>query len=286
MIKSIENAGTSEAGVGAALALEGAAPIEVAAGAIYAVAGTDGTEIIDTDAYAEHPRWGQYSRTVRDARSFVAYMAKHANQASEIWVDSESAEVVGIVDAPAGNRKDEGWERHVIRLKLRTTKAWDAWAAFDRQLQMQVAFADFIEEHAADVEEPPSARLLEIAQTFQAKTNVDFESGTRLDSGQTRLEYKETVTAKAGQRGNLDIPSEITLVLRPYVDGPAYRVPARLRYRLRGSALSLGIVIDRPQEILDGAFEDVVTAIREGRHDVPGMPDYEGLTQNIYRGRP
>lgn len=105
----------------------------------------------------------------------------------------------------------------------------------------------------------------------------------RLDSGQVRLECKETVTAKAGQKGHIDIPTELELLLRSYIGGPVYVVVARFRYRLRGSQLGLGIVLQRPQEILDAAFADIVTEIRDEKTVV-----HEGIPASVpvYPGHP
>jgi len=70
-----------------------------------------------------------------------------------------------------------------------------------------------------------------------------------------------------------------------------YLVVARFRYRLRGSQLGLGIVLQRPQEILDAAFADIVTEIRDGKTVVKGEDRtvvHEGIPSSvpIFSGRP
>jgi uncharacterized protein YfdQ (DUF2303 family) len=280
-----------EAAVVATLAQQAIHPEELEAGTVYVEAdGAGGSRIVDTDRYAEHPRHIEAKRVVGDAESFVRYVTKHVIVGhSEVYADVPSSAVVAVIDSHDAG--EGGWQKHTARLELRHTKSWEAWTKVDGQLLAQTDFAEFIEQQALDVRSPETAVLIEIAQSFQAKTSVDFEGGERLDSGQVRLEYKETVTAKAGQKGHIDIPTELELLLRPYIGGPVYLVVARFRYRLRGSQLGLGVVLTRPTEILDAAFADIVTEIRDGKtvtKDGETTQVHDGIPASvpIFSGRP
>lgn len=280
-----------EAAVVADLARQAVGASPLTPGVVYAVAGNDGsTRVLDTDTYEESPRHIAAARVVGNAESFVAYVTKHVVPGhTEVYADTPSSAVVAVLDSHDAGQG--GWQKHTARLELRHTKSWEAWTKVDGQLLAQTDFAEFIEQQALDVRSPETAVLIEIAQSFQAKTSVDFEGGERLDSGQVRLEYKETVTAKAGQKGHIDIPTELELLLRPYIGGPVYVVVARFRYRLRGSQLGLGIVLQRPQEILDAAFADIVTEIRDGKtvtKDGETTQVHDGIPSSvpIFSGRP
>lgn len=282
---------STEAAVVADLSRQAVEPIAVEPGTVYAVPDTDGSvSLTDTDAYGLHPRHAVASRVVGDAESFVRYVTKHEIEGhTEVFADVPSSNVVAVIDSH--DQGEPGWQKHAVRLELRHTKSWEAWTKVDGKLLEQTEFAEFIEQQALDVRTPETAVLIEIAQSFQAKTSVDFEGGERLDSGQVRLEYKETVSAKAGQKGHIDIPKELELLLRPYIGGPVYVVVARFRYRLRGSQLGLGIVLQRPQEILDAAFADIVTEIRDGKTVTKGEDKtvvHEGIPSAvpIFSGRP
>lgn len=280
-----------EAAVVAGLAQQAIHPEELETGVVYVEAdGSGGSRIVDTDRYAEHPRHIEAKRVVGDAESFVRYVTKHVIEGhSEVYADVPSSSVVAVLDSHDAGQG--GWQKHTARLELRHTKSWEAWTKVDGQLLAQTDFAEFIEQQALDVRSPETAVLIEIAQSFQAKTSVDFEGGERLDSGQVRLEYKETVTARAGQKGHIDIPTELELLLRPYIGGPVYVVVARFRYRLRGSQLGLGVVLTRPTEILDAAFADIVTEIRDGKtvtKDGETTQVHDGIPSSvpIFSGRP
>jgi hypothetical protein len=111
-------------------------------------------------------------------------------------------------------------------------------------------------------------------------------AGDDFADGQTQLLYKETVAARAGQRGDLEIPSVLRLALKPYIGGPTYAVLARFRYRLRGTALVLGYVLERPDLILESAFGDVVDSLREGQTQSESRPGYEAIAAPIFLGKP
>lgn len=280
-----------EAAVVADLARQAAGAETLAPGVVYGAAGPDGsTRVLDTDAYADSPRHIAASRVVGDAESFVRYVEKHVIDGhTEVYADTPSSAVVAVLDSHDAGQG--GWQKHTARLELRHTKSWEAWTKADGKLLEQTEFAEFIEQQALDVRKPDTAVLIELAQSFQAKTSVDFEGGERLDSGQVRLNYKETVTARAGQKGHIEIPTELELLLRPYIGGPVYLVVARFRYRLRGSSLGLGIVLQRPQEILDAAFADIVTEIRDGKtvtKDGETTQVHDGIPASvpIFSGRP
>jgi uncharacterized protein YfdQ (DUF2303 family) len=125
----------------------------------------------------------------------------------------------------------------------------------------QLEFAEFIEDHLPNFVTPSAADMLELAQTFQATTKVDFASSQRVKSGETQLTYAEQQTATAGKKGNLSIPDTFEIALQPFENGPAYKVQARFRYRIHNGALTLGYRLTRPQDVRREAFNEVVTGI-------------------------
>lgn len=251
--------------------------------------------IEDLEKYAEHPRHATAERQVYDAGSFARYLDVHAGRDTEAFADVQTARVVAVIDShsPAAHR-EAGWQKHRITLQLTQSPSWKAWTEKDGVLMSQVDFAELIELQAPDVFDPEPADLLDLAQHFEATRSVDFQESERLADGQTRLRYVETVTARAGQKGDLEIPAEIKLRLRPYIGGPAYGVRARFRYRIgTDRRLRLGYVLDRPQAALDGAFEDVVQALRDGspggpagENGEPAVPGIPPVQAPIYLGRP
>ncbi|MGH3585789.1 MAG: DUF2303 family protein [Pseudonocardia sp.] len=244
-------------------ALRTAPPAELEPGKVYAFHTPDGVHKVDLtgpDFTGTPPRKTGIT-TVRDSDSFLAYFDKHSDVHSEVYADAERLTVTAVLDAhePDAPR----WSSHMLKLALRETEAWRQWLNLDGKLISQEQFAEFLEDHLPELLEPAAADMLEIAQSFQATTKVDFQSGTRLATGQRQFEYVETTTAKAGQKGQLTIPETFVIGLVPFEGSEGYRLTARLRYRIIDTQLRIGYKLDRPGDIRDTAFRDVVTAIGE-----------------------
>lgn len=212
-----------------------------------------------------HPldrKQGRY--TVTDVDSFLAYYGKHAETDAEIWVSSTGAKAV--LNAYTGMEDDNGWrpEDHVLNLQLTHSPEWLRWAAASGKMFKQSDFAEWLEGAARDIVEPDFATVLEVAQSLEATAKVEFKSAYRTADGQRGFRYEETTTAKAGQKGDLEIPASFTVMLRPYIGQEAGLVIARFRYRIQSDALTLGIVVDRVPEILENAVTDIRDRIAAG----------------------
>ncbi len=148
-------------------------------------------------------------------------------------------------------------------LRLRTTDAWKQWGAKDNRLMSQEEFAEHLEDHLAELVSPPAAEMLEIAQSFQASIKAEFQSSTRLSSGQRQFQYVETVASKAGQKGQLTIPETFEIGLVPFEGAAPYKMTARFRHRIEGDRLRLAYKLERPDDVLRAAFADVLAAVTE-----------------------
>lgn len=294
----LEAQGSTEAAVVSELAQLAAAPASIEAGEVLAVPdGHGGIKVIDTDEWGERPRHKRARRALTDAKSFVDYVNRHKTADTEVYAHTLSSSVVAVLDSHGQSDGVElyglaGWQAHKAELRLEHTKSWLAWAARDlgtneRAWFDQAEFAEFIEANALDVTRPEHGTLIDIATTFEAKQKADFSAAVDRESGAVKFEYSETVGAKAGQKGDLTVPREIELALRPYVGGPVYKVVASFRYRAGAQGLRLGYALQRPEVILEHAFADIVTEIRDGRHDQGEWPDHDGIGDvPIFSGKP
>jgi uncharacterized protein YfdQ (DUF2303 family) len=207
-----------------------------------------------------------------DPVHLVGYLDKHKVPETEVYADVDKGTVTAVINAHEGSSgmvgdSLAGWGDHRAVLTLRPGDDWTRWTKGDGKWVSQTEFAEFIEQHLPCCVTPDGATMLELAQSFRATKSVKFEQSKRLKSGETQLEYRENVEAKAGARGSLDIPDEITLALAPFEHGAPYKVTARLRYRIDGGELALSYVLIRPRDILLDAFNAVITdvAAQSGR---------------------
>jgi uncharacterized protein YfdQ (DUF2303 family) len=215
----------------------------------------------DVAKYRNRPARKVGATTVRTADSFVDFVARHGEPGTTLYADDASSTIRAVLN-PA-THEEPGWGDHTVTLALDHTNEWRRWSDADGKWISQETFAEFVEDSLADFRTPAAAIMLEIARSFEATTKVDFESGTRSDNGQRRLSYKETVGAKAGQKGDIEIPETLTIGLRVFKGGPGFNVTARFRYRINGGNLLLSVKIDRLADLVDEAFAGTVDAVTE-----------------------
>lgn len=250
------------------LATAATEPSELVLGGYYTVVAGGQVHRIDLtgDEHRTQPRRKTGRTTVRDVASFATYWAKHNQDGrSEVYADRASLTATAVLDAPGGNGPDDtGWGQHRLILQLKHSSAFQAWKGCDGRDMTQEQFAEFLEDNRADIQSPPAAEMLEVAQSIQAATKVDFSAGYRLVDGQRRLAYVETVESRAGAKGELAIPAEIRLAV-PVFDGAqvADELVARFRHRISSGSLRLMYKLDRPDDVVDSAFEGVVADVAE-----------------------
>jgi len=242
------------------LALEVAAPSRLEPGNVYGWLSNGQVHKIDLtgDAYRELPERKRGTVTVRDVASFAHYYEKHADDASEVYADLDAAAFTAVLDAH--EMLAARWQQHRLTLQLEHTLPWRTWLSLDRRWLTQQQFAEFVEDNARDVAPDgpvTAADLLEIAQSFQANTKVKFTSGKRLATGQTQLTYLEEIDARAGNRGEIVIPSEFALGIVPFEDCAYRRLCARFRYRLDGGELKLGYFLNDPARVARDAVTEI-----------------------------
>ena len=210
--------------------------------------------------YRDQPARKTGTVKVDTVDALLDYHRKHATDSAEVWV-SRAGKVVDVLNAHAASGPK--WGDHRAILTLQHSAEWVRWSERSGKLCSQDVFAEFLEGAAVDVLRPDMATMLEVAQSLNANTKVEFESSYRTSDGQRAFKYKETVNAKAGQRGELEIPERMTLQLRVFEGQSPQEVVARFRYRLTGDALALGFVIDRIPELLEQARLAVAMEIAE-----------------------
>lgn len=245
-------------------ATRAAEPQELDLGSYYVVTSPDGqVREIDTiavqDRYADAPRRAKGCAQLVTVESFAAYV-KHLGAGAEFPTYADGLTVTTVfnghqaVDAPGhGDLRAKFTARH--------TPGWLRWAAVSGKLLTQVAFAEHVEDCLADIAEPDGATLLELATTFEANTQVTFKQSTRLQNDQRRLTYEETIEAKAGNQGQLEVPERLILALQVFEGEDTIPVTCRLRYKITGDGLRIGIVLDRADDVVRDAFDQLVDRI-------------------------
>ena len=249
------------------LATAAAEPAQLELGGYYTVVAGGALHKVDLtgDEYQTQPRRKKGTTTVRDVASFAHYWAKHRRDgASEVYATRDALKITAVLDAHGADDDATGWGQHRLVLQLEHTTAYKAWRDKSGVDMTQEEFANFLEDNRVDVVHPPAAEMLEVAQSLQATTKVDFAAGHRLADGQRILSYTETMESRAGTQGQLAIPAEITLGVFVFKGASHADVfTARFRHRLVQGQLRLSYRLDRPDDVVDAAYAGVVAEVAE-----------------------
>ena len=246
-------------------------------------------DVRDYERFDEYPRRASGVQTLHDSESFVRFVQEHAmvpltaggllahkgdepgqqaratNPGAKLYGDADRFALAAVFngDFTADGVTTPGWGDHGAHLALRVTEEWRRWREHDNVLMSQEDFALHIEDSFAEVREPDSAFMLELAQTFQTRTDVRFGQSTLLNSGQRQFQYEENTTATAGVRGDIVVPTEFTLGIAPFEGTQPYEITARLRYRVSEGKLKIGYKLVGPRNVERAAFGDVRAEIEE-----------------------
>lgn len=202
--------------------------------------------------------------------SLVDYVNLHASYETAVFASLANANIEAVIDWNNPGQTVGGMARHRCKLPIQYTPNWLAWFGINGKRIGQVAFAEFIEEHLNDVAEPAAATLLEVVTTLSGKRNVEFKNAARLSNGDTAIQWEETTAAKAGQSGQLEIPSEITLqipIFRGMEKETTFKIRTLFRYRIDAGQLLFEIKMLGIEDIRDEAFAAVFGDLKDKLKD-------------------
>ena len=198
---------------------------------------------------------------LKDVTSFVAYCEDQGCASTGYIYADPDARTMTAVFNDHRNIDDGGWRDHRATLKAEYTPEFERWLRNSGQHKSQTEFAEFIEDNFADVAGDDAQTLLNVATTIQAKTDINFSSAKRLESGQVQLTYNEVINATAGANGALTIPKTFTLGLRLFKNGAGYLIKARLKYRLGQGGVKFWYELDRPEKSVEDAFAGYIEQV-------------------------
>lgn len=239
----------------------------------------DSLRIEDLEKHLPAPTRIRERLQLLDADTFIAYVNRFATEATAVFCNGpEGRTFTAVLDYHQPGHPS--WGNHKASYQCPTTVEWGRWRAADRKKLTQAEFAEFIEDNVKDIVQPDgmptapnAADMLEISRTLEAKKNISFRQGTRLDNGQVQLTYNEQIDGRAGETGQLSIPEQFFVAVKPFLGGDAFCVPARFRYRITEGRLVMWYELVRPDKVLEEAYGAVRAKIAGS---IGTVPMYEG----------
>lgn len=219
-------------------------------------------EVTNLEGLLDAPLRPRGDADLHDPADFAEYTNRLGHkETTTVWVDEDHGRIVAVFD-DHGDSASAGWRQHRATLTLKADPDWRAWVNSDSKLDSQVWFAEHLDQLAHTVVSPDAATMLELAKKFQGKKSVAFTSGVRTDNGDVQLAYEETTTAKSGERGQVEIPSEFIIRITPFLGASPAEVHARLRYRINSGNLQIGYALIRPDLVRRDIMAGLVSSLR------------------------
>lgn len=230
---------------------------------------------IDFEPLLPSPRRTKAVATMGDSASFCDYVNRHADDCTVVWCDfnpkSYALSFTAVIDEHSS--EGAGWRAHQAKFTPGMSAEWTAWTANNRQAKDQVAFAEFIEANENDIAAvegmPTSLQMHAMATEFVARQDMAIKSTVRLQSGGVQLTYiadpdKGTVEQmKLFEKFALGIPV-FWQTPKPGEAIDAYRIDARLKYRLGAGKVSFSYELIRPDLVHQRAALEAIEKIRGG----------------------
>ncbi|QKY79986.1 hypothetical protein PQD13_gp74 [Gordonia phage Clawz] len=223
------------------------------------------TEILDEREMLREPLYIESERYVSDAASFLEEIKRKPlpdTNAATFWGVMDRGVITLIYDdhtsEKAGNRSDR------LTLNLQTDEDWRAWHNLSGKYMGQEQMGDYLEDLAHTIVSPSAAEMLEVVDSIRASSKGEFESKIERTSGSVKIGYSQDTTAKAGRKGQLEVPDAILLRLRPWEGHDTfYDVPAQFRFRVREAELGLAIKLKPTRQILRQAWSDLTDQVAQ-----------------------
>lgn len=262
-VKEILAAGVSSA---RAITLEGRKPVVLVPEG-YTI------ESLDRDDLPELPDHIRQSVKLDDLDSFTAYVKRSQTAQTVIFANSQTPGFTAFFDYHHSAKDDGGLPArvaHKASYLCPLSAEWQIWSGQNSKPMSQAGFVEFIDNNSCDVTAPESAALLELAQNFEMRSSVEFQSDIKRTTGGKVLKFVEQVDAgRTGAGGDMRVPDELQIFIPVFDAGKKFPLTARMEFRVSGGKLAVTFHLRRPQESIRAALADIRKDIEAATGIVP-----------------
>lgn len=240
------------------------------------------------DAYRTAPERRKGTSKHTTVESLIAHANDYKDANSVIFVnEGENPSITAIYNYNKKGGDYDGGQRfgdHKAVYAFPLSDAWKEWTDQSGEPLDQLAFANFIEDHILDLMAVPSdkdktpgaeniraiaeklgltiagpEKILTLARGISVHENSKAVQIHNTTTGEMQVEFKSEHADAEGQRFT---PPGLFLIGVPVFDkGAVYRIPVRLKYRLRGGAISWTFEVLKEDDYLADAIKDSVEMV-------------------------
>lgn len=248
---------------------------------IRRVALPPGWELSEHDDEKLLPAPARKKGTVRldEQVSFIDYINRHKiDNLTTIYCQADyrasKIDFSCIINDHQGTQDGQQWRDHIALYAPVFSEEWKRWSGGNKQQHTQAEFAAFIEENLEDIATvegmPSGIDLLRMATEFEANQDKRFKSLIRLQNGGVQFNLVEDDDAQTLQK--MQMFEKIAIGIPVFWNGDAYRIDARLRYRVNQGVLKFWYELIRPDKKIEDATKTMIDKIKAET----GVPLYFG----------
>lgn len=216
--------------------------------------------LTDFDKLRERPRRIVGTMSTHTPQSFIDYVERFHDASSVVTADLLERKLSAVLNYHEPIADGARWADHRVVYACRETVEWQTWTKANDVRMTQDKFAQFVEENLPDIATPSGAVILELSENLQVKKDVQFSGKVNRTNQGRQLLYDETIEATT-KRGEMTIPAEFILGIRPFEGSDLYELRARLRYDVNGGKLQMWVTLDRPHKVVEAAFAKIVMSV-------------------------
>lgn len=196
-------------------------------------------------------------------KAFIDLVNRHKTPASAIFANADwkKPSFTAVINY---HQKDAGYPDfgdHKVFYPFPLSEEWQAWIRCNGAQLSQEAFANFIEDHIAELSSPTEAeaatatrdfattianpaQLIELSRGLQVNVASRVKNAITLQTGEGQIAWEEAHNGADGKP--IKVPGMFILAVSPFFMGEVVRIPVRLRYRVKDGALTWSFHIYRP----------------------------------------
>lgn len=224
---------------------------------------------MDDEKHGATPRRKRAKVRLHDAPSFTDYVRRHGSLTdSTVWCEANyvagKVAFAAIINDHGEEDQQADWRDHTAHYTPTFSEEWSRWVGKNKTAFSQAEFAQFIEDNLKDVTSaeglPTGAQMLEMALSFEANQDMRFKSAIRLQNGGVQMSFVQDDDSQT--LAKMQLFDRFAIGIPVFWNGDAYRVDARLRYRVRDGKLTFWFELIRQDKVLEAATTTLIEQIR------------------------
>ncbi|MDX0453666.1 DUF2303 family protein [Sinorhizobium medicae] len=245
------------------------------------------------ERFREHPRRKSGTAKVATLESLISLIDRHKTEHSAIFAETnwEKPSITAVFDyheAKNGGLADNG--KHRAHYEFPLSEEWKAWVKINGKPLEQVEFAEFIEDHIAELSAPDSFEaedfrgkfgfkvaypneLVALSRGLQVHAETRVKNNVVLQSGEGEITRDEE--HRDAQGNKLTVPGMFILSIAPFFMGDPTRIPVRLRYRVSGGKVVWICQLYRPDVHIT---QQVMRDLERVAHETE-LPHFQGTPE-------